>query len=142
MVDEEEPKRESSTGDSGDETPSSSSKGESDMVGGGFQQREIGIIGDRDLVMAFQALGLHAFAVSSGDEVKAAFGNVLEKDFGIVFISSDWISYLSDEIAKIDGFPIVVEIPDIKGATSRSEDFISRIIERAVGVDITKKEER
>ena len=141
MVDEEEPKRESSTGDSGDETQSSSSKVETDMVGGWLQQRNIGIIGDRDLIMAFQALGLHAFAVSSGDEVKLAFENVLEKNFGIVFISSDWISYLSDDIAKLDGFPIVVEIPDIKGATSRSGDFISKIIERAVGVDITKKGE-
>lgn len=141
MVDEEVPKRESSTGDSGDETQSSSSKVETDMVGGWLQQRNIGIIGDRDLIMAFQALGLHAFAVSSGDEVKLAFENVLEKNFGIVFISSDWISYLSDDIAKLDGFPIVVEIPDIKGATSRSGDFISKIIERAVGVDITKKGE-
>lgn len=141
MVDKEVPKRESSTGDSGDETQSSSSKVETDMVGGWLQQRNIGIIGDRDLIMAFQALGLHAFAVSSGDEVKLAFENVLEKNFGIVFISSDWISYLSDDIAKLDGFPIVVEIPDIKGATSRSGDFISKIIERAVGVDITKKGE-
>ena len=140
MVGEEKPEPGSSTGGSEDETLPSS-KGTAGSVEG-FQQKKIGIIGDRDLVMAFQALGLHAFAVSSEEEVKASFASVLEKEFGIVFISSDWISYLYDDIAKIDGFPIVVEIPDIKGATSRSENFISKIIERAVGVDITKKEER
>jgi len=105
----------------------------------GFRQRSMGIIANRDLTLAFQAVGVRSFPVTSREEARAALRRAQEENFAILFVSSDWISHLFEDIEKIDGFPLVVEIPDIKGSTSRSEDFISKIIERAVGVDINKQ---
>ena len=102
--------------------------------------RKIGIIGERDLAMVFKAVGVHAFPTSVEEEARAALETAKEEGFGILFVTANWTPCLMDEIDKIDGFPIVVEIPDLKGTSSMSEDFISKIIERAVGVDITQKQ--
>ena len=102
--------------------------------------RKIGIIGERDLAMVFKAVGVHAFPASIEEEAQAALETAKEEGFGILFVTANWTPCLMDEIDKIDGFPIVVEIPDLKGTSSMSEDFISKIIERAVGVDITQKQ--
>ncbi len=105
-----------------------------------FATMQIGVIGERDLVMAFGAVGVRAFSVGSEKEAQEAFRTVVkEGNFGILLITADWIGSLLDEIDKLEGFPIIVEIPDLKGTSSMSEEFISRLIERAIGVDITKQ---
>jgi len=104
------------------------------------KEKRIGIVGERDLVLAFQSAGLKGFSVSSPEEAKEALKKVKkEEDFGILFVSAAWMPYLKEEVESILDYPVVVEIPDIKGSPSTQEEFISKIVERAVGVDLSKK---
>ncbi|MFH1100698.1 MAG: V-type ATP synthase subunit F [Methanobacteriota archaeon] len=63
-------------------------------------------------------------------------------DIGIVFITeiiADQMSKQLKEFRFSHDTPIIVEIPDKKGYMKDHMDFVSHLIKRAVGIDISKK---
>ena len=104
---------------------------------------KIGIIGRRDAVQGFMALG---FAVREADSVADAarelHGMAKSQEYGVIFITENFASELEEETAKYRDLPLpaIVSIPGGEGSTGFGMNNLRRAVERAVGADILFKD--
>jgi len=102
---------------------------------------KIAAICDNDTAVGLRLAGLQEIYIP--DDTVKLWNQISERDdFGIVFITEK----LAEEIGKHleefrirNNIPIVVEIPDKKGRIKDHIDFVSRLIKKAVGVEISKE---
>lgn len=103
---------------------------------------KICIIGDRDSVIGFMALG---FSVYEAEDVQVA-SDVLKKvasdeNNAVIFIVENYAIALEEEIAKYKDMPLpaIVPIPGKNGSTGYGMANIRSAVERAVGTDMLFK---
>ncbi len=63
-------------------------------------------------------------------------------DIGIIFITEQIVEDLQRELKDFrlqNNIPIILEIPDKKGRLQDHADFVSHLIKKAVGVEISKE---
>lgn len=100
---------------------------------------KIGIIGDRDSVLGFMALGFSVFDVKDAEEARARLrAAVKEEAYAVIFITEDLAEKLEDELEryKDDPLPAIVSIPGRNGTTGYGMSNIREAAIRAVGADI------
>ena len=104
---------------------------------------KIGIIGERDSVMGFMAIG---FAVHEASDPESA-ATILHKlaksgEYAIIFLVENYARALEEDIAryKDDPLPAVISIPGRAGTDGSGMAAIKSAVERAVGADILFKE--
>lgn len=95
-------------------------------------------VGDKTSVLAFGALGVDTYAVSEDADAKEAWEEIIEKDYGVVFITERFHRQLEKEVAKFAEqlTPAVLIIPGPSGSTGLGLQRLKRIVEMAVGADI------
>ena len=104
---------------------------------------KIGIIGERDSVLGFMAIG---FAVHEAPDSAAAreILHRLAKDesYAIIFIVENYAKDLEEDMARYKDSPLpaVITIPGRAGSTGYGMSAIRNAVERAVGADILFKE--
>jgi V/A-type H+-transporting ATPase subunit F len=99
---------------------------------------KIGIIGDRDSVLGFKAVGLDVFPCTMADEAKKILHRIVKEDYAIVFITE---SLAKDTIEAIDQYkerkiPAIVPIPGMDGNYGVGFEKLKKSVERAIGADI------
>ena len=100
---------------------------------------KIGMIGDRDAVLGFMALGFSVHEISSVDEgAKVLHTLVRSGDYAVIFITENYALALEEEIGKYKSLPLpaIVSIPGREGSTGYGMNHIKEAVERAVGADI------
>ncbi|MBR4296137.1 MAG: V-type ATP synthase subunit F [Clostridia bacterium] len=100
---------------------------------------KIGIIGDRDSVLGFMALGFSVFDVNDADSARSALrGAVKDGNFAVVFVTERIAALIEDEIEKYKDMPMpaVISIPDKDGSTGYGMSNIRNAALRAIGADI------
>ena len=104
---------------------------------------KIGIIGDRDSVLGFMALG---FSVHEADRPEAAAailaGLVKSGEYAVIFIVENYAMELEEELSKYKNMPLpaITVIPGKDGSTGYGIAAIRNAVERAVGADIIFKD--
>lgn len=97
------------------------------------------IIGDEDTIIGFGILGVPGKIAANADEAHRAFEAILEdKDTGIIIITeriADMIRPLVNRYLFTIGFPLVVEIPDRKGAKP-GRPGIKEMVNTAIGIKL------
>ena len=100
---------------------------------------KIGIIGNRDAVQGFMALG---FAVhEAGDAEQAArelHAMVRSGEFAVIYLIERYAAQLEEELARYRSLPVpaIVSLPGQESATGYGMNSLRRAVERAVGADI------
>ncbi len=109
---------------------------------------DIAVIGDRDSVLAFKALGVKTFfwdEDTANDEEgwKKAIDSVVNKDYKIVFITEDFHKKCSNRIEELyyRVFPVIIAIPNNKGSKKYGLEMVRRLVARAIGTDIFAENE-
>ncbi|MCQ2547684.1 MAG: V-type ATP synthase subunit F [Clostridia bacterium] len=99
---------------------------------------KIGVIGDRDSVLGFKALGLEVFPVHNEEEAKHTLRELADNEYAIIYIVEDLAVALEKEIDKYKDsrLPAIIPIPGKDGASGRGMDSVKKSVERAVGADI------
>ena len=100
----------------------------------------IAVIGDRESVMGFRALGLDVFPADEAD-VKAVFTKVVraeEPGYAILYITEELTVPLRAEIEalKDELTPAVILIPSKNGTLNLGMSALNTAVERAVGSNI------
>ena len=104
---------------------------------------KIGMIGERDSVIGFMALG---FAVHDAEDVDGARAllHTLAKnsEYAIIYIVENYAIALAEDIAKYKDLPTpaIICIPGKSGTTGYGLAQVKKAVERAVGADILFKE--
>lgn len=98
----------------------------------------IGVIGDKQSVLGFKAVGLEVFSCSSSEEAKHTLNKMAKGDFAIIYITESIYNQIADDIDqyKNDRLPAIIPIPGMDGKLDIGVSNIKKAVERAVGSDI------
>lgn len=103
---------------------------------------KIAIIGDRDSVLGFMALGFATFEAQSAAEAGKLLHKIAkDESYAVIFIVEDLAEEIVDDMAKYKDAPLpaVVSIPGRAGSSGFGMNSIRSAVERAVGADIIFK---
>lgn len=95
---------------------------------------KLAILGSKNSILGFKAIGLDVF--NNFKEINLA-------DYGILFITEDWAKKLQKEIDELSSqaLPAIVVLPSVKDDSKEGLKNLKKIIEKAIGSDITSVSE-
>lgn len=98
---------------------------------------KIGIIGDKQSVQGFKAVGLNVYDCTSKEEAKNILHNIA-KDHAIIYVVEDLYDQVKETIYEYsdERLPSIVPIPGMKGSLGIGLSNIKKAVEKAVGADI------
>lgn len=99
---------------------------------------KIAVMGDRDSVYGFAALGLDVFPLEEPSEAIKTLRLLAENNFGIIYITEALGAKMETEIAtyRFQKLPAIILIPGVSGNTGKGILNVKKSVEQAVGADI------
>lgn len=99
---------------------------------------KVGVVGDKDSILAFKALGVDVFTVNEEEEARKIVDKIARDNYGIIFITEQIASLIPDTIERYDKeiIPAVILIPSNQGTLNIGMDRINKSVEKAVGSNI------
>ena len=96
------------------------------------------VIGDKDSVYAFAALGMAVYTASNGADAAEILHTLAAGGTGVIFITEQLAAAIDDDIQKyrFEAVPAIIPIPGISGNTGEGMAELERCIEKAVGTNI------
>ncbi len=104
---------------------------------------KIGIIGERDSVLGFMALGFSVHEAENADIAATTLRELVKSgEYAVIYIVENYAMALSEEIARYKDMPLpaITVIPGMSGSTGYGMASIKNAVERAVGADILFKD--
>lgn len=98
----------------------------------------IAVLGDKDSVLGFKALGLTVFPLETVEEARAALHRAAKEDYAVVYLTEGFAARMEADIARYKDAltPAVILIPGKEGSMGIGMSNIKKAVERAVGADI------
>lgn len=101
---------------------------------------KIAVIGGRETVMGFTALGLEAFPVADADEARKVLRELTRnrEDVAIIYIEEGLAAQLGQDIDKFKDSPkpAIILIPGREGSLGLGLTALNQAVERAIGTNI------
>ena len=99
---------------------------------------KIAVLGDRDSVLGFKALGLDIFPVEGAEDARHTLHKLAKEDYAIVYVTEQLAAVIQADIDryKTNVTPAVILIPGKSGSLGLGAQALQSAIERAVGADI------
>ncbi|KWZ92638.1 ATP synthase, subunit F [Anaerococcus hydrogenalis] len=98
----------------------------------------VAVIGDKDSVLMFKALGVDVYTAVDGEDAKKLVKKLAQENFGIIFITEDFAAKIQDTIDKYreEMTPAIILIPSNKEDLRLGMADINKSVEKAVGANI------
>lgn len=98
----------------------------------------IAVMGDRDSIYGFGALGVDIYPLSDEEEAAKIFKKLADDHYAVIYITEAWMSKLEKETERYaeSMLPAVIPIPGISGNTGMGISSVRKTVEKAVGSDI------
>lgn len=99
---------------------------------------KIAVVGDKDSILAFKALGVDVYSVYDSEEARRTVDTIARNNYGIIFITEQIASLIPDTIERYDKemIPAVILIPSNQGTLDIGMSRINKNVEKAVGSNI------
>lgn len=99
---------------------------------------KIAVLGDRDSVLGFKALGLEVFIAGDAGEGRTLLAEMAHSDYAIIYITESLAEQMPDALAryKDEVMPAMILIPGKSGSLGIGMKNLQSSVERAVGIDI------
>lgn len=99
---------------------------------------KIAVIGDRDSIYGFTAIGLDTFPVTDHADAAKTLRQLAENEYAVVYITEALAAELADEVAgyRESRLPAIILIPGVSGNTGAGIANVKKSVEQAVGSDI------
>lgn len=103
---------------------------------------KIGVLGDRDSIYGFGALGLEVFPVEEPEAGARLLRRLAEDGYAVLYVTEALCAQIPEEIVRLRERPqpAVVPIPGISGNTGMGLEQVKRSVEQAVGSNILENE--
>ena len=98
----------------------------------------IAVLGDRESVLGFKALGLDVFPAESVEEARSTLHRLAKENYAVVYMTEQLAQYMTDDLGryKDELTPAVILIPGKEGSLGIGMANVKKSVERAVGADI------
>lgn len=99
---------------------------------------QVGVIGDRDSVIGFKALGMTVVETDAAAEAARHIRSMADNDYAVIYLTET----LAEENAELlrelreRRIPAIIPIPSLKGTTGLGMRQVSESVRKAVGIDI------
>ncbi len=99
---------------------------------------KVAVIGDKDSVLAFKALGVSVFTAIEADETRKLVDSLARDNYGVIYITEQLASIIPETINRYNEMiiPAVILIPSNQGTLNIGMDRINKNVEKAVGSNI------
>ena len=99
----------------------------------------IAVVGDKESVYGFAALGLDVYYTNPAEDNTAMFRRICRsQSYSIIYITEAAAAALEEEVEKYrsEPSPAIILIPGVSGNTGEGLGAVRRSVEKAVGSDI------
>lgn len=102
------------------------------------ENAKIAVIGDRDSVLAFKAVGAEVFAVTNPFAVRETVKKLAREGYAVILITERVAENVQEIIKRYKSvpYPVIIPIPDSAGSTGLGMSGITEDVEKAIGTDI------
>lgn len=99
---------------------------------------KLGVVGDRDSILAFKALGLDIFEAYEKEEARRIIDTLAREKYGVIYVTEQVASMIPETIERYNKIltPAVILIPNNQGSLYIGMKRISENVEKAVGSNI------
>ena len=99
---------------------------------------KIAVIGGRDSVLGFRALGLETCIAENGEQAKAAIHRMAKENYAIIYLTEHLAAQIPAEIERRreDLAPAIILVPGREGSLGIGMAGVRTATEKAVGADI------
>lgn len=102
---------------------------------------DIAIIGDRESVLGFRAIGFDVYGTDDTDIARSTLRKLVSDNVPIIFITEQLALALQPEIQKYQAqiSPAIIPIPGASGSRNTGLELIRSLVEKATGMDLFKE---
>ena len=99
---------------------------------------KIAVLGDRESVLGFKALGLDVYPAETVDEARETLHQLAKGDCAVFYLTEQFGAQMEAEIARYKDqlTPAIILIPGKEGSLGIGMANVKNAVERAVGADI------
>ena len=99
---------------------------------------KIAVMGDRDSIYGFAAVGLETRPVADQAEAAKTLHDLAQGGYAVIYITENYASLLANEINKYRTAPLpaIIPLPGVTGNTGIGIQGVKKSVEQAVGSDI------
>lgn len=96
------------------------------------------VIGDRDSIYGFAALGLDVFPVADTEEGSKTLRRLADGEYAVIYITESLAAGLTHELDhyRLQPLPAIIPIPGVTGNNGMGIRMVRHSVEQAVGSDI------
>ena len=98
----------------------------------------IAVVGEKDSIYGFAALGLEIFSVKNPLEAKTIIKRLISENVAIIYLTESIIADIYHELTEITAhsFVSIIPIPGLIGETKIGVENLKKAVIKAVGTDI------
>jgi V/A-type H+/Na+-transporting ATPase subunit F len=102
------------------------------------EQLGIAMVGARDSVMGFRALGLDVFPVATPAQAAQAFDDCVQRGYAAIFVTEGFAAELAPRMRALSARPLpaTIVIPEGQESSGLGLAKLRAIVEKAIGADI------
>ena len=99
---------------------------------------KIAVLGDRDSIYGFAALGLDTYPVYDPAEAVRTLRRLAEGNYAVIYVTEALAAQIDEELDRYRSqrLPAIILSPGVSGNTGRGIANVKRSVEQAVGSDI------
>jgi V/A-type H+-transporting ATPase subunit F len=105
---------------------------------------KIGVIGDKESVIGFRAVGFSVFEAADAEEAEVILNKAAKENYAVIYITENLAEKMQSVISEYRSSPLpaIILIPGKSGSGGFGLNQIKKSVERAVGADILFKEKK
>lgn len=99
---------------------------------------KVAVVGDKNSILGFKALGVATYPVTGADEAARALNGIMREKVAVICITEAVAEQIKPQIEEINKriLPAVVLIPNNQGSLGLGMMQIKKNAEKAIGADI------
>ena len=98
----------------------------------------IAVLGDKDSVLGFKALGLDVYPAENVEEARRTLHALAKENVAVIYLTEQYAAHMEAELERYKDslIPAIILIPGKDGSLGIGMANVKRAVERAVGADI------
>lgn len=103
---------------------------------------KIAVVGDKESIFGFSAIGMDIYPAYEEDEIKSLIPRLIEENYAIIYITENVSIKAKKYLEKLqkNKIPAIITIPSNTGNLNYGENRIKEMVQKAVGIEINFKE--